>query len=103
MFSDSLYESITHFLLPTTHQAECGKHIDYLKKQKQIIQRNDRNEFVVEGVEGSGKTTVLARRAVQEYLKWKNDEYEPQILILTYNITLTNFIRDKINQVQDQV
>lgn len=101
MFSDSLYESITHFLLPTTHQAECGKHIDYLKKQKQIIQRNDRNEFVVEGVEGSGKTTVLARRAVQEYLKWKNDEYEPQILILTYNITLTNFIRDKINQVQE--
>jgi len=101
LFSDSLYESITHFLLPTTHQAEDGKRIHYLKKQEQIIQRNDRNEFVVEGVEGSGKTTVLARRAVQEYLKWKNNEYEPQILILTYNITLINFIRDKINQVQE--
>ena len=101
LFSDSLYESVTHFLLPTTHQAEDGKRIHYLKKQEQIIQRNDRNEFVVEGVEGSGKTTVLARRAVQEYLKWKNNEYEPQILILTYNITLINFIRDKINQVQE--
>lgn len=101
LFSDSLYESTTHFLLPTTHQAEDGKRIHYLKKQEQIIQRNDRNEFVVEGVEGSGKTTVLARRAVQEYLKWKNNEYEPQILILTYNITLINFIRDKINQVQE--
>lgn len=101
LFSDSLYESITHFMLPTTHQAEDGKRIKYLKKQEQIIFRNDRNEFVVEGVEGSGKTTVLARRAVQEYIKWKHGDYEPQILILTYNITLINFIRDKINQVQE--
>ncbi|MBO5466219.1 MAG: AAA family ATPase [Prevotella sp.] len=101
LFSDSLYESITHFLLPTTHQKEDGKRIKYLKKQEGIIFREDRNEFVVEGVEGSGKTTVLARRAVQEYIKWKHDDYEPQILILSYNITLINFIRDKINQVQE--
>lgn len=101
LFSDSLYESITHFLLPTTHQKEDGRQINYLRKQEQIIFRNDRSEFVVEGVEGSGKTTVLARRAVQEYIKWKNDDYEPKILILTYNITLINFIRDKINQVQE--
>ena len=99
LFSDSFYESITHFLKPTTHQKDDGKPIKYLKKQEQIIYKNDRSEFVVEGVEGSGKTTVLARRAVQEYIKWKNDEYGPQILILTYNITLINFIRDKINQV----
>lgn len=101
LFSDSLYESITHFLLPTTHQKEDGRQIKYLRKQEQIIYKNDRREFVVEGVEGSGKTTVLARRAVQEYIKWKHDDYEPQILILTYNITLINFIRDKINQVQE--
>ena len=101
LFSDSLYESITHFMLPTTHQKEDGRRIKYLKKQEQIVFKNDRNEFVVEGVEGSGKTTVLARRAVQEYINWKRDDYEPQILILTYNITLINFIRDKINQVQE--
>lgn len=101
LFSDSLYESITHFLLPTTHQKEEGRRIKYLKKQEQIIFKNDRKEFVVEGVEGSGKTTVLARRAVQEYVNLKQDNYEPQILILTYNITLINFIRDKINQVQE--
>ena len=101
LFSDSLYESITHFLLPTTHQKEDGKRIKYLKKQEEIIFRENRSEFVVEGVEGSGKTTVLARRAVQEYTKWKHDDYEPQILILTYNITLINYIRDKINQVQE--
>ena len=44
---------------------------------------------------------MLARRAVHEYVKWKHDDYEPQILILTYNITLINFIRDKINQVKE--
>lgn len=101
LFSDSLYESITRFLLPTTHQKEDGQRIKYLKKQEQIIFKKDRNEFVVEGVEGSGKTTVLARRAVQEYVKWTHDDYKPQILILTYNITLINFIRDKINHVQE--
>lgn len=101
LFSDSLYESITHFMLPTTHQKEEGRRINYLKKQEQIIFKNDRNEFVVEGVEGSGKTTVLARRAVQEYINWKQEDYEPRILILTYNITLINFIWDKINQIQE--
>lgn len=104
LFSDSLYESISHFLLPTTHQKEEGKYLKYLKKQEELIFRKDKNEFVVEGVEGSGKTTVLARRAVEDYKRVKEikgEEYKPQILILTYNITLVNFIRDKINQIQE--
>lgn len=105
LFSDSLYESITHFLLPTTHQKEDGMYIKYLKKQAELIFKNDRKEFVVEGVEGSGKTTVLARRAVEEYKRAKErngEDYSPQILILTYNITLINFIHDKINQIQEE-
>ena len=104
LFSDSLYESISHFLLPTAHQKEDGKYIKYLKKQEKLIYKSDQNEFVVEGVEGSGKTTVLARRAVEEYKRAKeknSEEYTPQILILTYNITLINFIHDKMNQVQE--
>lgn len=105
LFTDSLYESISHFLLPTTHQKEDGKYIKYLKKQAELIFKNDRKEFVVEGVEGSGKTTVLARRAVEEYKRVKErngEDYTPQILILTYNITLINFIHDKINQIQEE-
>lgn len=105
LFTDSLYESISHFLLPTTHQKEDGKYIKYLKKQTELIFKNDRKEFVVEGVEGSGKTTVLARRAVEEYKRAKErkgEDYTPQILILTYNITLINFIHDKINQIQEE-
>lgn len=105
LFSDSLYESISHFLLPTTHQKEDGKYIKYLKKQEEVIYKRDRNEFVVEGVEGSGKTTVLARRAVEEYKRAKErngEEYSPQILILTYNITLINYIHDKINQIREK-
>lgn len=105
LFSDSLYESISHFLLPTTHQKEDGMYIKYLKKQAELIFKNDRKEFVVEGVEGSGKTTVLARRAVEEYKRAKERngvDYSPKILILTYNITLINFIHDKISQIQEE-
>ena len=105
LFTDSLYESISHFLLPTTHQKEDGKYVKYLKKQEKLIYKSDQNEFVVEGVEGSGKTTVLARRAVEEYKRAKErngEDYSPQILILTYNITLINYIHDKINQIQEE-
>lgn len=105
LFSDKLYESISHFLLPTTHLKEDGKYVRYLKKQEKLIYKSDQNEFVVEGVEGSGKTTVLARRAVEEYKRAKErngEEYSPQILILTYNITLINYIHDKINQIQEE-
>ena len=105
LFSDKIYESISHFLLPTTHQKEDGKYVKYLKKQEKLIYKSDQNEFVVEGVEGSGKTTVLARRAVEEYKRAKErngGNYLPQILILTYNITLINYIHDKINQIQEE-
>ena len=31
LFSDKIYESISHFLLPTTHQKEDGKYVKLSK------------------------------------------------------------------------
>lgn len=50
---------------------------------------------------GSGKTTVLAARAVQAYKRALSRNNTPRILILTYNITLKNFIHDKLNRVDE--
>jgi superfamily I DNA and RNA helicase len=50
----------------------------------------------IKGVVGSGKTTVMAARAVSSHLR-TNDK----ALLLTYNITLKNYIHDKISKVRE--
>ena len=48
------------------------------------------------GPAGSGKTLILAQRAVNAHKRTSGN-----ILILTYNITLRNYILDKISVVKD--
>ena len=50
---------------------------------------------------GSGKTTILAARAVQAYKRALERNDNPRILILTFNITLKNFIHDKLMRVDE--
>lgn len=76
----------------------------YSKKQDELIFDNKkRKEWRIKGVVGSGKTTLMAAKAVQSYKELiEQGVTHPKILILTYNITLKNFIHDKIQQVQEE-
>ena len=47
-------------------------------------------------VTGAGKTYVLAKRAVNEYVRTRRP-----VLVLTYNITLKNYIHDRISEVRE--
>ncbi len=94
MFSDELYTSFKRFLSPPLHLTENGKNISYSRRQIEIIHSQNRQQRI-KGVVGSGKTTILAARAVEAYKRTKG-----KILILTYNITLKNYIHDKISQVR---
>lgn len=96
LFSDELYTSFKRFLSPPLHLKENGKNISYSRRQIEIIHSQNRQQRI-KGVVGSGKTTILAARAVQAYKRTKG-----RILILTYNITLKNYIHDKINQVREE-
>lgn len=75
----------------------------YSKKQDELIYDvSKRNEWRVKGVAGSGKTTMLAAKAVQSYKELiAQDLSNPKIMILTYNITLRNFIHDKLQKVHE--
>lgn len=95
-FIDSLYKDISRLLNPPEHIAELGIDIGYGEKQREIINYNKRNELVVKGGMGTGKTSVLAKCAVQEHKK-TND----CVLILTYNIALRNLIHEKINNIKE--
>jgi nuclease-related domain protein len=95
-FTDDIYKSIKRFISPTIHMKEEGKSMNYSDQQGKIIYDTTRKQIRVKGVVGSGKTTVLAARAVNLYKRTRGE-----ILILTFNITLRNFIQDKIRNIRE--
>lgn len=97
-FTKDIYTSFKRFLNPPYHfKEQIEREIPYTKKQLEIIYSGgEKKEQRIKGVVGSGKTTVLAARAVQSYKR--TDE---EVLILTYNITLKNYIKDKISRVRE--
>lgn len=108
LFTDSIYNNFKRVLSPPMHLHSQGVPYNYSDKQKEIIYgkleagiRKVQLEQRIRGVFGSGKTTVLAARAVQAYKRALARNNNPRILILTYNITLKNFIHDKLNRVDE--
>jgi thymidine kinase len=97
LFDDSLYEKFKRVLQPPTHLIEQGKSIRYTSDQQKVINSSLGNRQKVKGVAGSGKTMCLAKRAVNAYIRHGKD-----VLILTFNISLRNYIRDKISEVREE-
>lgn len=99
-FTDNLYNNFRRLLSPPLHLRSQGDSYNYSPKQKNLIDSTTLEQRV-RGVFGSGKTTVLAARAVQAYKRALSRNNNPRVLILTYNITLKNFIHDKMNRVNE--
>ena len=103
LFDESLYRSFKRHIQPPLHTKEEGKPLTYTKKQEELT-RSKAGSQKTQGVPGSGKTYVLAKRAVNA-LKRVQSAYQnfsqPLILILTYNITLKNYIHDRISEVRE--
>lgn len=100
LFTGDLYENFKRILWPSVHMKAQGVPYNYSPKQRDIIY-SPTLEQRIKGVFGSGKTTVLAARAVQAYKRALARNNTPRILILTYNITLKNFIHDKLMRVDE--
>jgi hypothetical protein len=95
-FDDALYASFRRYLQPPLHTLEQVVPLTYPGKQAELIVSRP-GQQKVRGVAGSGKTMVLARRAVNALKRTGS-----RVLILTYNITLRNYIHDKISQVREK-
>lgn len=96
-FTDNIHSSFQRFLRPPIHLKEQGQDFHFSQEQMRIIYDSTRKQQRIKGVVGSGKTTVLAARAIQGYKRTNG-----RVLILTYNITLKNFIRDKISLIREE-
>lgn len=100
LFTGELYKNFKRILSPPLHMKVQGEPYTYSLKQKDIIYSTNLEQRV-RGVFGSGKTTVLAARAVRAYKRALLRTAKPRVLILTYNITLKNFIHDKLMRVDE--
>ena len=87
LFTDNLYQSFHQHLAPTRHLITDGEDIKYSPEQKKLIYDDKSTSWRVKGVVGSGKTTVLAAKAVESCKRVLMEKREPRILILTFNIT----------------
>lgn len=96
LFDEELYKSFKRYLKPPTHTIEQGKAITYTDEQQRIIESKAGSQQKIKGVAGSGKTLALAKRAVNAHLRHKSE-----VLILTFNISLRNYIHDRISEVRE--
>ncbi len=95
LFTENIYNEFQRVLNPPIHILEQGIEIIYTPSQKKFIESQDVHEKI-KGVAGSGKTTVLAKRAINAHKR-----HGGQVLILTFNITLTSLIHDKISDIRE--
>lgn len=95
-FDNDTYVELTRLLNPPFHYANEGKEIIQTYQQSKLSKNYPLRRTKIRGVAGSGKTSVLAKRAVNAF-KRHNDT----VLILSFNITLISFIKGKINEVRE--
>ena len=90
-FEKVIFPQIIRFLNPPFHPSTEGRQDYNLSKIQEQLSQSFNVQRKIKGFAGSGKTLVLARRAINALIRTKKP-----VLILTYNITLVNYIRDKI-------
>jgi hypothetical protein len=95
-FTNDLYLSFKRYLKPPFHAIEDGTEIAYTNEQIELSRSEVRPRRKVKGIAGCGKSLVLAKRAVNAYRRTGKE-----VLILTYNISLINYMRDKLNEVRE--
>lgn len=93
-FKSDYYNELLSIIIGHWHSYKDGdQNFRLSDKQKEYV-RSDNKRLRVKGVAGSGKTQVVANRAVEQHLRTGDN-----VLILTFNISLIQYVRMRINQV----
>lgn len=98
-YNDSLFDrdicnSFYNVLSLGWHSYKQGKHINLTSVQDSIV-NNPLLRRKISGVAGSGKTQVLAFKAINTHLRTGR-----KVLILSFNLTLVNYIKYRINEIR---
>lgn len=99
-FDDQLYSSFQRYLQPPFHRLEdVKKEMTTLTPQQKRLAVSEPTSTgkKIKGVAGCGKTLILAQRAVNAHKRTGG-----KVLILTFNITLINYIHEQISKVKEE-
>ena len=95
-FDDVVKRKLASIISPSWHSYQEGKPgIEPKGAQRELVVSRSTQQKI-SGVAGSGKTHVLAARAVNALKRTGGD-----ILILTYNITLANYLRYRLSELRE--
>lgn len=93
LFDDRVYDDLKRRLMPCEHVLKQGKAVPLDDKQAKLVISCVGKEKI-KGVAGCGKTTIIAQRAVNAH-----ERHKDKVLIVTFNITLKNLIKDRISDI----
>jgi hypothetical protein len=94
LFDEDVYRDFKRRLSPPRYILNQGLSINFDSKQL-LLTNSESAKGKVKGVAGCGKTSILSQRAIKA-----SQRHNSTVLILTFNITLKNYIRDKISDIQ---
>lgn len=93
-FRYDYYQELNDLIFGKWHHHSQGDKTLKLTEAQQRFVDNEQTRLRVKGVAGCGKTQVLAHKAVKEHIRTGE-----KVLIITYNISLIEYIKMRINQV----
>ena len=95
-FDNAIIHRLSNILSPNYHSYQEGS-IDMKPRgaQKELA-KSSKTQQKISGVAGSGKTQVIAFRAINAMKRTGGN-----VLILTYNITLANYMRIRLSEVRE--
>lgn len=95
VFSDTALSQLKRDLASDWHSYREGVPVTLSRSQAKLSVSAEKQQRKISGIAGSGKTQVLAIRAVNAQIRTGGD-----VLVLTFNITLVNYMRMRLGQVR---
>lgn len=95
VFDTIVLEQLKRDLSPAWHSYREGVEVKLSTQQKNLSKSVAGGQLKISGVAGSGKTQVLANRAVNAQVRTGGN-----VLILTFNISLVNYMKMRLSQVR---
>lgn len=95
VFDNVVLSRLKRELSPRWHSYREGVEVRLTRQQRALAQSEEGAQRKISGVAGSGKTQVMATRAVNAQVRTGG-----RVLLLTFNITLANYLRMRMGQVR---
>lgn len=95
IFDDVVLQKLKEDLSPSWHSYREGIELSLSPIQKNLAKSVEASQQKISGEAGSGKTQVLATRAVNAQIRTGGD-----VLLLTFNITLANYLKMRLSNIR---